>query len=786
MTSTTTAPSPLRVLEHSSGIAAGYAGWLLREMGAQVVRMEAANAEANGTATGLACAYYAEGKLPPGAPDKRPLAEQAGDFDFFLTDDPKGAERLLGESLAALARRHPRLVVGAASIFGLDGPLAGQPATPLQAQAASGVSWVLGHPEREPLSLPPGILEHQAGVHLADACLIALLARQGSRRGQLVDVALADVLAVYVGVNSRFYVHHNLKWQRAGQRAYGSGGAYPFTILSCKDGEVCLVGRTKDEWLRLVKAMGEPEWTQQDRYRNLRAMGTAYPGEVDALMAPWLAGKTRDEMSELADQANLTVAAVRRVDEVLDTPQLTARGFFRRTAGGLRGPGLPFKVTQARAPDAASIATSLLALAHGPMSASANTMGLDPEYPLKGLRILDLSWVWSAPWATGLLAELGAEVIKVEHPGRLDNSRMSGRVWRDGVVVEGPTMEMAPFFHQINHNKLGITLDLKDPRAIEVLKSLAEKCDVVIENMTAGAIERAGLGWDVLRKINPRLVMLSMSGAGQFGPQSAMRSYAPLMASYSGLDALVGYRGESPIGCVACGLGDPNATSHGLLALLAGLARRNATGEGCFIDLSQTEALLATLTPYVLQAQAEGRPVAPLGNASATMAPHGIYPALGDDRWISLAVEDDAQWKALTGTATGEAWAQDATLATATARLARRDELDAAVAGWTRGQDRDALATILRAARVPCAPVLSLQEQAADPHFVQRGLRQTVALPYYGDEPLYRAPWRFSAMQPRIHRAGPTMGEHNQQVFGELLGMSDEEIEALRDASVAP
>ena len=154
------------------------------------------------------------------------------------------------------------------------------------------------------------------------------------------------------------------------------------------------------------------------------------------------------------------------------------------------------------------------------------------------------------------------------------------------MVVAGPTLEIAPFFHQINHNKPGIALDLKDPRAIEVLKSLAEKCDVVIENMTAGAIERAGPGWEVLRKINPRLVMLSMSGAGQFGPQSAMRSYAPLMASYSGLDALVGYRGESPIGCVACGLGDPNASAHGLLA---GLARRNATGEGCFIDLAQTD-----------------------------------------------------------------------------------------------------------------------------------------------------------------------------------------------------
>ena len=206
-----------------------------------------------------------------------------------------------------------------------------------------------------------------------------------------MDVALADVLAVYVGVNSRFYVHHNLKWQRAGQRAYGSGGAYPFTILSCKDGEVCLVGRTRDEWVRLVKAMGEPEWTQQDRYRDLRAMGTSYPDEVDALMAPWLAGKTRDEMPELADQANLTVAAVRRVDEVLDTPRLTARAFFRLSADGLRAPGLPFKVTLERAAEARSIAPSLLAAARGPVAEGANTMGHDLER-CERLRKTDRIW----------------------------------------------------------------------------------------------------------------------------------------------------------------------------------------------------------------------------------------------------------------------------------------------------------------------------------------------------------------------------------------------------------
>ena len=774
----------LRVLEHSVGIAGAYCGWLLKQLGAEVIRLPAPEDGAAG-AEAQAMAYFAAGKHPWQGPASR-IAQHVGTFDLLITDCRQETEAMLGQDVQSLHAMHPGLIVGVTSVFGLTGPYADVAATGLDAQAMSGVSWVLGQPDRAPLSIPPGILEHQAGVHLADACLLAVLARQLGGPGQLVDVALADILAVYVGVNSRFYVHHGLQWHRAGRRAFGSGGAYPFTLLPCKDGEVCLVGRTREEWQRLVKAMGEPAWTALYRYRNLRAMGTSYPDEVDALMDPWFAQRTRDEIGRVADEANLTVAAVRRVDETLNVPQLNERGFFRPTGdavGKIVGPGLPFKASEQRDPKSASVVGEMLAGARRPVPARGP---YDPARPLNGIRILDLGWVWSAPWATGLLAELGAEVIKVEHPGRLDNSRMSGRVYKNGAIVEGPTLEMSPFFHQINHGKLGITLDLKDARAIEVLKSLAKVSDVVIENMTAGAIERAGLGWDVLHQLNPELVMLSMTGAGQFGPQAGMRSYAPLMSSYVGLDALVGYAGEDPVGCVAFGVGDPNATSHGLLALLAGLVRRNATGRGCFIDLSQTESLLATLTPYLLQTQSSGKVIEPLGNASQLMAPHGIFPAAGNDQWLSIAVQTDAQWTALAQFAPDEPWAADAQFATTAGRLAQRQQLAGCIANWSASQERDSLVARLRGAGVPASPVLSLQEQAVDSHFIQRALCHTVNLPCYGPEPLYRAPWRFSGMDPTIERCGPSMGEHNEQILGELLGLPRERIDELLKAGAAP
>ena len=215
----------------------------------------------------------------------------------------------------------------------------------------SAVAWSLGEPDREPLSLSPGVLEHQSGANLAAACLLALLVREERGTGRVVDVALADILASYVAGNCRIYTNYGLKWQRAGRRAYASGGAYPYVVLPCKDGEVCLCGRTRDEWERLVDAMGRPAWSQEPRYQDLRAMGKQYPEEVDALIMPWLAQHTMAEIEQLASQHNLVISPIRSFADVLATKQFTLRGFWKRAnVGGkdVQGPGLPFKIVEAR------------------------------------------------------------------------------------------------------------------------------------------------------------------------------------------------------------------------------------------------------------------------------------------------------------------------------------------------------------------------------------------------------------------------------------------------------
>ena len=775
--------TPLRVLEVSSGIAGGYCGWLLRQMGAEVarigtLRVPTDTAPERPDQIVLALAYYAADKQ---AIEAEKTAEAVAGADLVLTDDAPLLAALTGRPIADLAAGQPDTVFGVTSIFGLTGPLAGAPAVPLDAQAEAGVAWALGEPGRPPLAIPPGVLECQAGAHLAAASLMARLAGPAPDGGRIVDIALNDVLTHYVGVNCRFYIHHGMRWRRAGRRASDSGGAYPFVILPCADGAVCLSGRTRAEWQRFVEAMGSPAWTQEPRYQKLRAMGQQYPEEVDALIVPWLAERSKAEIETIADRFRLTIAPLRDLTDVIATPQLAERGFLRPWTMGTRplvGPSLPFRVTHARGnTQAPSVADSLLSHAGGPSSAAGGGA-------LAGLRVLDLGWVWSAPQAGSILAQFGADVVKVEHRARPDNARLSGAIIRDGRRIEGETIDMSPMFHQINKGKRGITLNLKEPAGVDLLKQLAGSSDILLENMSAGSLERLGIGYDTLRAANPRLIMVAMSGAGQFGPSADMRTYAPTMSSFVGLESLVGYPGELPTGALNFAIGDPNAAVHALIALFAALARRETTGQGCYIDLSQTEALLATLTPYVLQAQIEGRQPPPAGNIHPAMAPHGIYPAAGDDCWLSIAVRDNDDWAALTGVALNQPWACDTRYSNASDRIAEHKTLDDMIAAWTATRDRDSLVAELRTAGVPSSPVNDIDGVWTDRQIAARGMADMVDIPGLGPELLFRAPWNVGGLAIATGTGGPLIGADNERVLRGTLGLSAEGFERLTATGV--
>ena len=400
--------------------------------------------------------------------------------------------------------------------------------------------------------------------------------------------------------------------------------------------------------------------------------------------------------------------------------------------------------------------------------------------PLANLRVLDFSWVWSGPLVTAILAEFGAEVIKVEHGERLDSARLRGRPMQGGKPMQGPSIEIGPYFHQTNHDKRSITVNLKSPAARALLDRLAGISDIVVENLSPGALTRVGLGYERLAAINPRLIYLSMAAAGQSGPMSAMRAYAPIMSSYCGFEGLIGYPGEAPIGMMNFGYGDPNAAVHALLPLLAAIHEAEDSGLGQHIDMSQIEALMCVVAEPLIDRFMNGRDAVPTGNRHPRMAPHGIFPAAGDDRWVSIAVADDEQWQRLIDLMARPAWACDAGLAQAPQRVRAAALIETGLARWTGTRTQADLAASLRGAGIACSPVQDIAAQWADPHFAARALRQPATHPLSGPEMLYRTPWNMECSRPEIRASSPLLGQDNDHVFESLLGLDADEVARLK------
>lgn len=400
--------------------------------------------------------------------------------------------------------------------------------------------------------------------------------------------------------------------------------------------------------------------------------------------------------------------------------------------------------------------------------------------PLEGIRVLDFSWVWSGPMVAATLAELGAQVIKVEHSQRLDSSRLRGRPKRDGRPVDGPSIEIGPYFHQTNHDKLSITVNLKHPQARPILDRLVLESDALVENLSPGALERVSLGYERLAAINPRLVYLSMSAAGQHGPLSAMKAYAPIMSSYCGLESLVGYPGEGAIGMMNFGYGDPNAAVHGLLPLLAALHDAQAHGYGRHIDMSQIEAMLAVLAEPLIDCFMNHRDASPSGNRHPSMAPHGIYPTAGHDQWISIAVANDTQWHTLVELMGQPRWSKRAEFSCLSGRKLAQEDIDKHMADWSRHLDGDELAARLHAADIAASVVHDVVAQWGDPQFAARCLRERVEHPISGEELLYRTPWAMERGAPKVTASAPLLGQHNDFVFGHILGLEPAELARLK------
>jgi crotonobetainyl-CoA:carnitine CoA-transferase CaiB-like acyl-CoA transferase len=393
------------------------------------------------------------------------------------------------------------------------------------------------------------------------------------------------------------------------------------------------------------------------------------------------------------------------------------------------------------------------------------------------LRVLDISMGWAGPLVGQMFAEMGAEVIKVEDTHHFD-------WWRGSLSMAPPEMqpiERAAVFNTANRGKRGVTLDLASARGIEILKRLVAVSDILVENFSPGVMDRLGLGYEAVRAINPRLIMISMPSFGSDGPESNARGYGNTVEAMAGVTGLTGYHdGDGQRYILSNALGDPVGGLHGVFALMVALRERERSGRGQLIELAQVESLIPFVADAMLDFQFTGKVPAARGNRHREHAPHGIYRCPGDDNWIALACESDEQWRSL-ASALG---IDDQRFARASDRKANEDALDAELSRAIANLSADDCVARLRDAGVLVAPVNSAPAVMADPQIQGREYFVAIERAVVGTHLYPGAVARLPDTPLRADTPAPLLGEHNRQVFAELLAMTDDEITELERSGV--
>jgi len=386
---------------------------------------------------------------------------------------------------------------------------------------------------------------------------------------------------------------------------------------------------------------------------------------------------------------------------------------------------------------------------------------------LHNIRILDFSWVLAGPYATRLLADFGAEVIRVQP---LLSSEADDRFSRG-------------YYNTWNRNKLGVTLNLDKPEGVALARRLVGVSDAVVENFTPRVMANWGLDYENLKNVKPDIIMLSMSVMGQTGPWRDYVGFGPTVQAFSGMTRLTSFPGKSPVG-LGFAYADYVAGLYASLALLGALEYRRRTGQGEYIDVSQVEAMTSLLGGDILDYAASGKEAVPVGNSSFLAAPHNVYRCRGDDRWCAVAVFTDEEWQSFKRALDNPSWAKDEKFATLSGRLDNIAELDRLVAAWTEDHTADEVMSRLQENGVAAGVVQDADDLAGNPQLRARDFFIELDHPELGKTVYDATPIKLSQAPAEYHRAAPTSGQDNEYVYRQLLGMSESEVAGLRQNGV--
>jgi crotonobetainyl-CoA:carnitine CoA-transferase CaiB-like acyl-CoA transferase len=797
--------SDVVVVEIGSGYSSSWCAKVFADLGADVVKVEPPEGDPMRADRG-AFANLGTNKrsvvLDGSEAGRAELLVLLDAADLVVEGSESGSLASWGLDRDQLMNERPALSVVAISGFGLDGPYASYRTSDLVAQAFAGS---LVADQRGPVKFPMRVAECAVGHTAAVGALGAVLRARATGSGALIDCATVEAVA-----SNPLRMTRHLGWRYSGgeplvqQVADSSTTLLPLGAFPCADGYVAMM-MTPQQLSEMLDVI------DSDELRSFFALPDAFSRPeakevLDAALYPWLLDRTRQEITEVAQRAGWPVAPIQLPGEVFAADHLHQRGFWMPTIGGEAGevlvPGAPYRFTEGgwklrRGAPLLGQAEEPTGATHGDVPHAPAAASADPDVPpLTGLRVLDLSTVWSGPLLTMQLADLGAEVIRVESPRvfppstkgyspRPDPSTLLSSIL-GGYGPAAPDRPDRPYNrHSMNNSvsrgKRSVTLDVRAPEQRALFFELVARSDVFVENLKSTTLHQMGIHETEMLKVNPRLIILRTPPAGLSGDWSSYTGFGGQFDGLSGFASLCGHRGtelyETPTTQYMDGVTGP----AGAFAVLAALHYRAATGRGQVIELAQSENVIAQLGDVFIDLQLGVEPKR-YGNRDPRMAPQGLYPC-ADDHLLALTVPDDDAWRALASAIGRADLGDDEHLAGAPGRQAAHDEIDGAIAAWTSSVGSSEAFHLLQAAGVPAAPYLDEAEFAADPQIVARGWIQPLASTDVGTFDHFGHAYRGIPLS--WERGAPVLGEDNEYVLTQIVGLDDEEYRRLVDEGVA-